>query len=78
MSKDIRQGRWLQLRGRAKALWGNLVGDDATALEGNADVLTGTIQESYGVAKKETLGEVSRRIDAFARVAKKTARSIAR
>jgi uncharacterized protein YjbJ (UPF0337 family) len=78
MSKEIRRGRWLQLRGRAKALWGKLVGDDAAALDGNADVLSGTLQETYGIAKKETVGQVSRQIDAFARAAKKTVKTLAR
>ncbi len=78
MSDDIGRGRWLQWRGRVKTWWGGLVGDEKATLEGNADVLTGAVQESYGVAKKQALGEVSRGIDAVAKAAKRTARSLTR
>lgn len=78
MSEDIREGRWLQLRGRIKRTWAGLIGDDALAAEGNADVAVGALAESYGVAKKRTLRNVTRRIDALARLVKRTARSIAK
>jgi uncharacterized protein YjbJ (UPF0337 family) len=78
MSRDIHAGRWLQLKGKAKRAWGQLVGDESAAAEGNAEVIAGTLQESVGVAKREALRGVSEGIDAFAKLAKKTARSLVR
>ncbi len=78
MSRDIRSGRWLQIRGRIKRAWGDLVGDDAITAEGNADVVAGAVEESVGVAKREAAREIARGADALASYAKKAARAIAR
>jgi uncharacterized protein YjbJ (UPF0337 family) len=78
MNHDIRDGRWKQLRGKAKRTWGRLVGNDAVTAEGNADVVAGTLQESIGVARRGAVDEVTRGVDAVADFAKKAARSIER
>ena len=78
MSRDIHTGRWLQFRGRVKRAWGALVGNDAIAAEGNADVVAGAVEESIGVAKREAAREISRGADALASYAKKAARAIGR
>jgi uncharacterized protein YjbJ (UPF0337 family) len=78
MSNDIHEGRLVQLRGRLKRAWANLVGDEPLAAEGNADVITGTLQESYGVAKKQTAREITRGVDAVAGAVKRAAKSLER
>jgi uncharacterized protein YjbJ (UPF0337 family) len=78
MSRDIRMGRWLQLRGRLKMAWARLIGDEPLAADASADVVAGALQETYGVAKKQTVREVTKGIDALAAVAKRTARAIER
>ena len=78
MSRDIRSGRWLQIRGRAKRAWGELVGDEGLTAEGNAEIVTGALEESIGVAKRGAAREVARSADALASYAKKAARAIAR
>jgi uncharacterized protein YjbJ (UPF0337 family) len=78
MSRDIQSGRWLQIRGRAKRAWGELVGDDAIAAQGNAEVVAGAVEESLGVAKREAAREIARSADVLASYAKKAARAIAR
>ncbi len=78
MSRDIQSGRWLQIRGRAKRAWGELVGDDAIAAQGNAEVVAGAVEESIGVAKREAAREIARSADVLASYAKKAARAIAR
>lgn len=75
---DINAGRWLQLKGRAKRAWGALVGDAQVEAEGNADVVTGALQESVGVAKREAAREVARGADVLAKLAKKAARAMER
>jgi uncharacterized protein YjbJ (UPF0337 family) len=78
MSHDIREGRWLQAKGRLMRAWGALVGDDAVEAEGNARVVAGALQESVGVAKREAARELARGADSLAALAKKAARLIER
>jgi uncharacterized protein YjbJ (UPF0337 family) len=78
MNQDIRDGRWLQLRGKAKRAWGRIVGNESVTAEGNADVIAGALQESIGVARKGAVREVSRGVDAVAEFAKKAAKSLER
>ena len=78
MNTDIREGRWMQLRGKAKRAFARLVGDDGMAAEGNADVVAGALQESIGHARKGAAREVERGVDALAGLAKKAARSLNR
>lgn len=53
------QGRWEQLKGRAKQAWGDLTDDDFTKAEGNYDELIGIINEKTGEAREE----IERRLD---------------
>ncbi len=75
---DIREGRWLQWKGRVKRAWGALIGNAHVEAEGNAEVVTGAVQESLGVAKREAAREVVRGANTLARLAKKAARAIER
>jgi uncharacterized protein YjbJ (UPF0337 family) len=60
MNEDILQGKWKQIRGDAKRLWGKLTDDDLVQLEGHADKLNGILQEKYGYSQKESEDEVAR------------------
>ncbi|HKU80207.1 MAG TPA: CsbD family protein [Rhodanobacteraceae bacterium] len=53
MNEDKIKGQWKQLRGKLQSRWGKLTDDDLDVAEGNADYLTGKIQERYGIAKDE-------------------------
>jgi uncharacterized protein YjbJ (UPF0337 family) len=70
---DIHEGRWLQRKGRIKRAWGALIGDAQVEAEGNADVVTGAVQESLGVARRDAARQISRGADALARLAKRAA-----
>lgn len=78
MNQDIREGRWLQLRGKTKRAVGRFLGNDSMAAEGNADVIAGALQESIGHARKGAAREVERGVDAVAGFAKRAARSLER
>jgi uncharacterized protein YjbJ (UPF0337 family) len=78
MSQEIRDGRWMQVRGRAKRAWGRLVGNESRTAEGNAEVVAGALQESIGVAKRAAAREVSQGVDAVAKIVKKAAKSLSR
>ncbi len=51
MNQDQVNGKWEQLKGRAKKAWGELTDDDFTKAEGSKDKLYGIIQERFGDTK---------------------------
>lgn len=53
MNNDITQGKWHQILGKAKQVWGDLTDDDIKHAEGGAEHLRGVIQEKYGKSKQE-------------------------
>lgn len=58
MNMDIIEGKWEQLKGKAKEKWGKLTDDDWTVVEGKRDQLAGRIQERYGHTKEQAEKEV--------------------
>jgi len=53
MNEDVIKGQWKPLKGKLKAKWGKLTDDDLTRAEGNAEYLSGRVQERYGIARDE-------------------------
>lgn len=58
MNKDIIAGKWTQLKGQAKARWGDLTDDIFDVQEGNAEYLMGKLQERYGWDRERAEREV--------------------
>jgi uncharacterized protein YjbJ (UPF0337 family) len=59
MNKDTIAGNWKQLKGKIQAKWGDLTDDDFKVAEGNAEYLTGKLQERYGWDRDRAHTEVS-------------------
>lgn len=59
MNKDTLEGQWEQLKGKAKAKWGDLTDDELTRAKGNTQQLSGLIQERYGRTREEAEKEVN-------------------
>jgi uncharacterized protein YjbJ (UPF0337 family) len=47
------EGRWEQMVGRAKQLWGKLTNDDLKVAEGDFETLVGRIKARTGLAEEE-------------------------
>ena len=58
MNRDVIQGNWKQLTGKAKEKWGKLTNDELTRTEGRAEQLAGLVQERYGKSRAEAEQEV--------------------
>ncbi len=58
MNEDIIKGKWKQLTGEARKLWGRLTDDELDQAQGQADKLAGLIQERYGRTREEAESEV--------------------
>lgn len=53
------EGRWDQIKGKARQAWGTLTDDDLDVAEGNYEELIGRIKERTG----ETAEAIEKRID---------------
>lgn len=52
MNTDQANGKWEQMKGRAKKAWAELTDDDIKKAEGSMDKLYGIIQERFGDTKE--------------------------
>ena len=62
MNKDISEGKWKQMRGKAKVWWGKLTDNDLDRAAGKFDVLAGLIQEKYGYTRQRADAEIDKRV----------------
>lgn len=65
LNNDIFEGKWKQIRGEAKAWWGNLTDNDLDRAAGKFDVLVGILQEKYGYTREQAADEVNKRVSDF-------------
>ena len=65
MNNDQIAGKWKQLKGEAKVMWGKLTDDELDQVNGERDKLAGLIQERYGRTKDEAETEVRQWFDRF-------------
>ena len=61
MNNDIFEGKWKQLRGKAKVWWGKLTDDDLETVSGSFDKLIGLLQEKYGYTQQQAEEEYEKR-----------------
>lgn len=65
MNSDTLKGQWKQISGRAKEAWGKLTDDDLLRVEGNAQRLSGLVQERYGISRDEAEKQVDKFLSRF-------------
>jgi uncharacterized protein YjbJ (UPF0337 family) len=61
--EDVFEGRWRQLKGEARRVWGKLTDGDWDRAEGNREKLVGSLQERYGWEKMRAESELDRFAD---------------
>jgi len=47
------EGRWEQLKGKVKSLWGSLTDDELTRVEGDYERLIGVLKEKTGQSREQ-------------------------
>jgi uncharacterized protein YjbJ (UPF0337 family) len=55
---DILQGKWMQLRGKAKQRWANLTDSDLDKASGKTEELAGLLREKYGYTTEKAHEEI--------------------
>ena len=58
MNWDLVAGNWKQFKGKVKARWGNLTDDHLDMIAGKRVELSGKIQETYGITRREAEKQV--------------------
>ncbi|WP_374075439.1 CsbD family protein [Bdellovibrio bacteriovorus] len=59
MNKDIFQGKIKEISGELRKKWGALTDDDIQKTKGNAEALSGLVQQKVGLSKEEASREVN-------------------
>lgn len=53
MNWDQIEGNWTEVKGKARASWGELTDDELTQIGGKKEQLIGKIQQKYGLEREE-------------------------
>ncbi|WP_386082648.1 CsbD family protein [Vreelandella sp. F11] len=53
MNWDQIEGKWKEMRGKARASWGELTDDELDQIGGKKDQLVGKLQQKYGLERDE-------------------------
>ncbi|HET8853277.1 MAG TPA: CsbD family protein [Ktedonobacteraceae bacterium] len=63
--RDKIQGNWKQLNGSVRSEWGKLTHNDVEQVKGDVEILSGKIQERYGVTATEAKKQIKHWVDMF-------------
>jgi uncharacterized protein YjbJ (UPF0337 family) len=58
MNTDEIAGKWKEMKGKARAKWGDITDDDWDRIEGKREQIVGLIQQKYGRAREDAEREV--------------------
>lgn len=61
MNQDIIQGKWKEIKGEIRKVWGNVTGDELEQAKGDLTSISGIIQQRYGEKKDD----VSAKLDSI-------------
>jgi uncharacterized protein YjbJ (UPF0337 family) len=62
MDTTILEGKWKEIRGKAKVWWSKLTEKDLDRIAGKFDLLVGVLQEKYGFSRRRAVQEVRLRV----------------
>jgi uncharacterized protein YjbJ (UPF0337 family) len=62
MNWDQIEGKWTEMKGKARSNWGDLTDDELDQIGGKKDELVGKLQQKYGLEREEA----ERRADEWA------------
>ena len=53
INEEMIKGKWKEIKGEIKTLWGKLTDDELDKTSGNLESIAGIIQQRYGSKKEE-------------------------
>lgn len=57
MNRDVINGKWSEIKGEIRKMWGNITGDELEKSKGNLTSIAGLIQQRYGQKKEHVLAQ---------------------
>lgn len=60
MNWDRIEGNWTQVKGKVHQQWGKITDDQLEEIKGDREMLTGKVQELYGITKEEAEDQVEK------------------
>ncbi|PMR76066.1 CsbD family protein [Billgrantia endophytica] len=58
MNWDQIEGKWKEMKGKARSSWGDLTDDELDQVGGKKDELIGRVQKRYGLEREEAERQV--------------------
>lgn len=65
MNQDIIQGKWKEIKGEIRKVWGNITGDELEQTKGDLTSISGIIQQKYGQRKEDVSDKLSSIVSNF-------------
>lgn len=59
------QGKWTEIKGGLKNLWGRLTDDELEQVKGNIKEISGIVEERYGEKKEDIKMKLDQLMDSF-------------
>jgi uncharacterized protein YjbJ (UPF0337 family) len=62
MDKDIFEGKWKEMRGQVKEIWGKLTDNELEIAGGNCQQIVGLLQMRYGYTRQRAERELNQKL----------------
>ena len=53
MNQDVIKGKWNEIKGEIRKMWGDVTGDELEETKGDLQAISGIIQQRYGYQKED-------------------------
>jgi uncharacterized protein YjbJ (UPF0337 family) len=70
INESVLKGKWTEIKGEVRKTWGSITGDEIEKTKGNAQALTGLLQQKYGMAADDAEDKLSAIINKYTDAAK--------
>lgn len=65
MNQDVANGKWNEIKGEIRKMWGDVTGDELEQSKGNLTSIAGIIQQRYGHKKEEVSSKLDQIFSRF-------------
>jgi uncharacterized protein YjbJ (UPF0337 family) len=65
MNQDTIQGKWNEIKGEIRKVWGNVTGDELEQTKGDLTSISGIIQQRYGQRKEDVSEKLNSIVDRY-------------
>jgi uncharacterized protein YjbJ (UPF0337 family) len=65
LNQEQFEGKWTEIKGGIRNLWGKLTDDEIEGVKGNVQEVTGLVERKYGDTKEEIKAKLDQLMDSF-------------